>query len=123
MAETVTSVSGGHIRKAGYATPVIAVLIRCTAETPTPASSAAFTMPVPFASNRRTFASLLAGSARTAETLSLATRPRQPSFDPLHDDGTLELGEDTEHLEHRFAGRRACVQALLVKVQIHAFRM
>jgi hypothetical protein len=47
-------------RKAGYATPVIAALIRCTAETSTPTSLAVFTIPAPPDSSSRTAASLSA---------------------------------------------------------------
>ena len=40
-------------------------------------------------------------------------------MDVLGDDLALELGKHAQHLEHGLARRRAGIETLLVKVQIH----
>ena len=47
----------------------------------------------------------------------------KPDFTRSNDDGALELGEDAHHLEQRFAGGRAGVDALLMHVQLAAPRV
>jgi hypothetical protein len=44
----------------------------------------------------------------------------QAGHDPLSDHRAFELGEHTQHLEHRPAGRRRCIEALLVQEQVDA---
>lgn len=46
--------------------------------------------------------------------------PCQSRIDPLPDDGSLELGENTAHPEHRLACRGRGVDSLLMEVQVDA---
>jgi hypothetical protein len=61
--------------------------------------------------------------ARPPQPLALRLGPLQAGLNPLDDDGALELGEDAHHLEQRFAGGRAGVDALLMHVQLAALRV
>jgi|SRR6516225_8716685 len=56
---------------------------------------------------------------RPAEALPLGPCSPEPSMDAFHNHGPLEFGKDAQHLKQRLAGRRGCIDALLVKVQIH----
>src|SRR5215813_12514971 len=56
---------------------------------------------------------------RPAKTLSLGLRPPEPSMYAFYNHGPLELGKYAKHLKQRLASRRGCINALLVKVQIH----
>ena len=58
-----------------------------------------------------------------AKLFAFSTRTGEASHDALTDHGMLELGEYTEHLEHRAAGWCCGVQALLVQEQIDALGM
>jgi hypothetical protein len=57
---------------------------------------------------------------RAPQALACRPRTRQAGSDTLDDHGALELGEYAHHLKHGLAGRRRCVDPLLVQVQIDA---
>src|SRR5262245_56957399 len=62
----------------------------------------------------------LGTDTRTAQPLAFLAGARQSSLHTRHDHCSLELAEHTHHLEHGLAGRRRCVQCLLMEVEIHA---
>ena len=57
----------------------------------------------------------LHGESWTAQTFAGSSGSCQSSTDTIHDHGSLELGEDGEHPEHRSARRCRGVEALLVQ--------
>jgi len=59
----------------------------------------------------------------SAELLSLVPGPPQAGAHPLLDHRSLELGEHAHHPEHRLAGRRSGVEALLVEEQVDPQRV
>jgi hypothetical protein len=46
-----------------------------------------------------------------AKLLALCLSPSEAGPNPLLNDRALELGENTQHLEHGLAARRRCVDA------------
>ena len=57
----------------------------------------------------------------SAEAFALRAGARQPRTDTVLDHSPLELGEDTEHLEHGTTGRGRRVDPLLVQIEIDTF--
>ena len=55
-----------------------------------------------------------------AELNAVSLGPAQAGHDALADHRALELGEHAQHLEHRPAGRRRCIEPLLVQEQVDA---
>jgi hypothetical protein len=78
-----------------------------TAEIPQPTMRAVFMIPVPAARRSRTRGSLSGDSSGRPRLL---TRAIEAGSDPLDDHGPLELGENTQRLEHRFSCRGASVE-------------
>jgi len=68
-------------------------------------------MPMPSALSSRMRASMEAFTGPT-ELHPLRFGPRQTGVDPFPDDAALELCKHAEHLEHRLARRRRCVEPL-----------
>jgi hypothetical protein len=61
--------------------------------------------------------------SRATELRSLSHGPSQARTDTFPDHAALELGEHARHLEHRLAGRRPCVEALLMQEQVDPERI
>jgi hypothetical protein len=60
----------------------------------------------------------MAFSVEGAELGALRYGARKAGADTFLEYGSFELGEDRHHLEHRLAGGRRGVDALLVQVQV-----
>jgi hypothetical protein len=56
----------------------------------------------------------------SAELNAISLGPAQTGHDPLADHRPLELGKYAQHLEHGAAGRRRCIEALLMQGQVDA---
>jgi hypothetical protein len=101
----------------------ISVLIRCTTLLPVPHSRAVLRIPLPLASAVRIAASFLhridpRPTNRLAALRADNPRPGNPGVDAFLDDGTLELGEDAEHLKQCLSGRRRGVNRLVVEIKV-----
>src|SRR5262249_5961712 len=55
--------------------------------------------------------------------LSSILGPRKPGTDSFLDHRPLEFGKHAHHAEQRLAGRRSCVDALLMQEKVNAERM
>jgi hypothetical protein len=80
-------------------------------------------IPVPVARAATIAATLsasLSSSRRRPSWLPSALARLRPAHDPLANHRAFELGKHTQHLEHRSAGRRRRVEALLVQEQVDA---
>src|SRR5262249_10348161 len=65
----------------------------------------------------------LGADLRPATNPPRRSGPRQASHHALLDDGPLELGEHTQHLEEGLTGRRRGIDPLLMEIQPHPFGM
>src|SRR5215470_2849213 len=59
---------------------------------------------------------------RSAKALSLGPCSPEAGMDAFYNHRPFKLGKYSEHLKQRLAGRSGCIDALLVKVQIHTLR-
>jgi hypothetical protein len=57
-------------------------------------------------------------NGRAPELRARSLGPRKPGTDSFLDDAALELGKHAQHAEHRLAGRRGRIQALLMQEKI-----
>src|SRR5262245_41633509 len=55
-----------------------------------------------------------------SKLLAIRTGTRKSGQHPFADHGTLKLGKDPKHLEHRLARRRGSVETLLVEEEVNA---
>jgi hypothetical protein len=57
-------------------------------------------------------------SDRLAAPGAVEARSCESGFDPAANDGSLELGEDAEHLEHRTSRRGGRIESLLTQKEV-----
>ena len=58
-----------------------------------------------------------------SSALTFTLGPLQASADALLNNRAFELGKDAQHLKHGLAGRRGCVETLLMQKQVDAERV
>ena len=95
---------------------------RWTVPTPTPTFRAAALIPVPLASSRRIAFSVAWSTRGRPRIFPCAFASLETRTDALHEHGSFELREDSDHLKEHPPRRRAGVETLLVEVQVNVLR-